>query len=172
MVKRKAVSVTGRFNNRLVNPFPDMVGDTYSYQTLLNKIEDIRNAANQKALSNYNSDVFKKPIIEVPDATFVYNTQIPRSIRKPIKGSLVPVKSYINKQQDFTNDMYDAYYKAVRPGAQSDADADRQARFLTQKAALETGYGTNMANTHNYGGHKTKDGWLSFKSMDESALHS
>ena len=172
MVKRKPISVTGRFNNRLVNPFPDMIGDTYSYQALLNKIEGIRNAAHQKALSNYNSDMFKNPIIEVPDAAFVSNPQIPKNIKvvkSPIKSSLVPVKSYINKQQDFTNDMYDAYYKAVRPGAQSDSDADRQARFLTQKAALETGYGTNTSNIHNYGGHKTKNGWLSFKSMDDFA---
>lgn len=67
----------------------------------------------------------------------------------------------------FVRDIYNSYYNAVRPGAASDADAKRQALYLTQKAAFETGYGQHLSNTHNYGGHRTSKGWMSFKSMDD-----
>ena len=69
----------------------------------------------------------------------------------------------------FVQDIYKSYYNAVRPNAASDADAQRQALYLTQKAAFETGYGQHLANTHNYGGHRTSKGWLPFKSMDDFA---
>lgn len=67
----------------------------------------------------------------------------------------------------FTKDIYNSYYRAVRPGAASDAEARQQAQYLTQKAVFETGWGEHVANTHNYGGHRTSKGWMSFKSMDD-----
>lgn len=89
-----------------------------------------------------------------------------------VKSSTVKTTSRMSKVrgstgEKFVKDIYNSYYRAVRPRAASDADARRQAAYLTQKAAYETGYGKSVANTNNYGGHRTGKGWLSFKSMDD-----
>ena len=141
-----------------------------SAEDILKQIRTNEETAAKEAYDRYNADYYNsliKPqptvvpeitIQETPTKEFALSGNAPKS--KGIK--------YNKKGSEFVNDIYDSYYRAVRPGAASDEDAARQAKFLTQKAAFETGYGSHIANTHNYGGHRTKDkGWLAFDSMDD-----
>ena len=160
MPRRKIIGLAGRVGT--IPTFPNNnLSNTVSQQSIIDAIQKIRIKAAQEALSKYNAADFQPIIIEQPNATYV------APIEQPVKGSTPKHTKYIGSQSKFANELYNSYYKAVRPGAASDVDADRQARFLTQKAAFETGYGSHLANTHNYGGHKTKKGWMSFNSIDD-----
>lgn len=146
-------------------------------QDIIDNIKSVQAEAANDAYKNYNASYYTSLINDIPTAGKVVSTQVPDATRveKPIiiptgKRTLslgkVNKKGYGN-QQEFTNSIYNSYYKAVRPRAKSDADAARQATLLTRKAVYETQYGKHLANTHNYGGHRTKNGWLAFNSMDD-----
>lgn len=160
MPKRKIVGLSERLSG-IPSLISNNLAKTVTQQGIIDAIQKVRIKAQQEALKNYNADDFQPVIVAKPDATYV------APIEKPVKGSTQTHGKYIGSQSKFTNELYDSYYKAVRPGATSDEDADRQARFLTQKAAFETGYGLHLANTHNYGGHRKNGKWLSFNSIDD-----
>lgn len=160
MPKRRIVGFSERLGG-IPSLISNNLSKTVTQQGIIDAIKNVRIKAQQEALKNYNADDFQPIIVAKPDATYV------APIEKPIKGSTQTHGKYIGSQSKFTNELYDSYYKAVRPGATSDKDADRQARFLTQKAAFETGYGSHLANTHNYGGHRKNGKWLSFNSIDD-----
>lgn len=159
MVKRR--SPIGINFNRVDLSTPSFIrNDLVPYETILNNIQRLKDKYNAEAYNNYNSSQYS-PIKVSTEEPEDFDIQV---VNKRNKNT-----SYkYNKSSDkFINDIYNSYYKSVRPGATSDEDAIRQATYLTQKAALETGYGTHIANTHNYGGHKNKLGWLAFNSMDD-----
>lgn len=79
-----------------------------------------------------------------------------------------PKKSYSNKRE-FVQQMHGSYYRTLRNRGMNDEDSNRIATYLTQKNALETGYGEHFVGRHNYGNHRTKKGWANFNSMDEFA---
>lgn len=160
MPKRRIVGLSERLGG-IPSLISNNLSKTVTQQGIIDAIKNIRIKAQQEALKNYNANDFQPVIVAKPDATYV------APIEKPIKGSTQTHGKYIGSQSKFTNELYDSYYKAVRPGATSDKAADRQARFLTQKAAFETGYGSHLANTHNYGGHRKNGKWLSFNSIDD-----
>ena len=159
MVKRR--SPIGINFNRVDLSTPSFIrNNLVPYETILNNIQRLKDKYNAEAYNNYNSSQYS-PIKVSTNGPEDFDIQV---VNKRNKNT-----SYkYNKSSDkFINDIYNSYYKSVRPGATSDEDAIRQATYLTQKAALETGYGAHIANTHNYGGHKNKLGWLAFNSMDD-----
>ena len=81
MSRRKPVNYFGRIDNRLINPYPDMMGRMATRQELINKIDAIRSAAIDDAFASYNAENFKKSIVEIPDATYVSSPQIPKNIK-------------------------------------------------------------------------------------------
>ena len=176
MVRRKAISLIKGMGNvhRRTLPIPSSgIPITSNLQeSLIDNINRFKEAAAQEALSKYNAEDFNSTIVIPNDATYVAHDIIPKQIALPtnkrvIKSAMQPVKNYTGNQRAFVNDIYNSYYRTLTKGGTSDSDAKRQAKFLAQKAAFETGYGSHMANTHNYGGHRTKDkGWLAFDSMD------
>lgn len=132
---------------------------------LLEQINNIYKKAQEEALSRYNAADFKAPVIETPALDLNTNYQFPVvTSSKPRKSTRT---KYDGSSSDFVNEIFNSYYNAVRPGAASDADAIRQAKFLAQKAAFETNRGKSVVNTHNYGGHRINGKWLSFNSMDD-----
>ena len=167
MVKRKNISISNSLGR--VNALPS-IGNTrlVSTDAILSMANKLSKQYGEEAYNSYNAGLFPEIKLDVPTIPSSYTTD-----NNVIKISTAPTKtkktssSYSGDRGKFVNDIYESYYKAVRPGASSDADADRKARFLTQKAAFETGWGKHIANTHNYGGHKGKNGWLSFNSMDD-----
>lgn len=160
MVKRKVKSIIGGVRQFLTPPTTSLYPNT-DINITQQDINKVYNQAYEAALKRYNASMFSAPKVNVPDNTYVAPIEI------PIETKPKQYKKHISDKSQFVNDLYNSYYNAVRPGAASDEDADRQARFLTQKAALETGYGSSVSNRHNYGGHKTKKGWLSFDSVDD-----
>ena len=176
MVRRKAISLIKGMGNvhRRTLPIPSSgIPITSNLQeSLIDNINRFKEAAAQEALSKYNAEDFNSTIVIPNDATYVAHDIIPKQIALPtnkrvIKSAMQPVKNCTGNQKEFVNDIYNSYYRTLTKGGTSDSDAKRQAKFLAQKAAFETGYGSHMANTHNYGGHRTKDkGWLAFDSMD------
>lgn len=167
MAKRKNISISNSLGR--VNALPS-IGNTrlVSTDAILSMANKLSKQYGEEAYNSYNASLFPEIKLDVPTIPSSYTPD-----NDVIKISTAPTKtkktssSYSGDRGKFVNDIYESYYKAVRPGAASDADADRQARFLTQKAAFETGWGKHIANTHNYGGHKGKNGWLSFNSMDD-----
>lgn len=129
---------------------------------IIDKALEQSDNATKTAFALYNASKY-------PSKQIMYNS-IPVNRGRNIttnKTKITP-SSYGKSGDAFVRDIYNSYYKALRAGAASDIDAKRQARFLAQKAAFETGYGKSIANTHNYGGHRTKEkGWLAFNSMDD-----
>ena len=174
MVKRRDPIKLGIINRGLnTSPINNSI---LSVNDILEPITRLSNSYAEDALSRYNADNYAI-IQKLPSESDLYSTQYPDAtyVHKPIietSNYRRPNLFKKNKRNytdgdSFINTIYDSYYKAVRPGATSDTDAARQAKFLAQKAAFETGYGSHLANTHNYGGHKTKDGWLAFNNMDD-----
>ena len=166
MAKRKPISIINSLGR--VNSLPSIVDNRLvSTDSILSAANKLRDRYSNDAYNNYNANLFpeiktniepiqfEQPTIEVQEKPLSYN--------KSKKTS----SSYKGSKNDFINNIYNSYYKAVKPGAASDADADRQARFLTQKAVFETGTGSHIVNTHNYGGHRINGKWLAFDSMDD-----
>lgn len=175
MPRRKPIGINligSRLNNYPTN------NNILNVRDILDPIMALRNRYAADALAVYNADNYASiqnlptegqlMSIQQPDALRVTKPVIDTSnYRKPtIKKTNNSSKDYTDGNS-FVNTIYDSYYRAVRPGAKSDADAARQAKFLTQKAAFETGYGGHLANTHNYGGHRINGKWLAFNSMDD-----
>lgn len=167
--RRRPISMLSRIGDmqRSISP---LLSSSVSQDDIINEINKLRETYNQEALSRYNAEQFNSAVIpsNYVQVTTSNNVLPIRSLMQRIRSLKQPVKSYANDQKGFVNDIYDSYYRTLTSGGTSDADARRQAKFLAQKAAYETGYGVHMANTHNYGGHRTKDkGWLAFNSMDD-----
>lgn len=155
-------------------------------ETILKPIREAEKANQAIAYDKYNADYYNsliQPLPSVmdltsrqyPDATYVSRPDVIglKQSRPTLGGKRKKTTpaSY-GDGHSFVNDIYSSYYRAVRPGAASDADAKRQARFLAQKAAYETGYGDSIYARHNYGGHEVSDGKggvkrLQFNSMDD-----
>ena len=127
MVKRNKIGLGERIRGLLSNT-PNDFGAVSLQQELIDRINQVKIDAEREALKKYDASKFKKPTVEVSDITYV------APIEKPIEGSTPKHTKYVGNQNKFVNEIYDSYYKAVRPKASSDADAKRQAKFLTQKA--------------------------------------
>ena len=173
MARRKPIGINNSFNGITRNSNVDRTISADSLVSIANKIS---NDISQSAYSKYNASLFPKVNIEtpiIPDSIPQQNinANVVNTVNesKPLSynPNRVQASFYKGKGSQFANDIYQSYYRAVRPGAASDADAARQAKYLTQKACFETAYGRHMANTHNYGGHRINGKWLSFNSMDD-----
>lgn len=155
-------------------------------ETILKPIREAEKANQAIAYDKYNADYYNSLIQPLPSVMDLTSRQYPDAtyVSKPDVIGLKQLRPTLGGKrkkttpasygdgQSFVNDIYSSYYRAVRPGAASDADAKRQARFLTQKAAYETGYGDTIYAQHNYGGHEVSDGKggvkrLQFNSMDD-----
>lgn len=166
MTKHKPVGGLGLLN-RLLGA-PDSSPTNSTKLDLVNRIKQLEQTAKMAAMANYSAERFAPVKWSEMPTEFIptYDVTANREVNNTRASTSKPT-SYNGNQAAFVNDIYNSYYKAVRPGAKSDEDARRQATYLTQKAAFETGYGRSIANTHNYGGHKTSKGWMSFNSMDD-----
>lgn len=162
MVRRKPIGIS----SRLGSSNSSLLNSIIKYEDIIEQANALRDTQAEQAYAAYNADMYPNMINVQPTVVepIIYPTQ-----EVALSGNASKSKKikYDGNKNKFVNDIYDSYYRAVRPGAASDEDAARQAKFLTQKAAFETGYGRSIANTHNYGGHRNKSGWLAFSSMDD-----
>lgn len=155
-------------------------------ETILKPIREAEKANQAIAYDKYNADYYNSLIQQLPSVMDLTSRQYPDAtyVSRPDVIGLKQSRPTLGGKRkkttpasygdghSFVNDIYSSYYRAVRPGAASDADAKRQARFLAQKAAYETGYGDSIYARHNYGGHEVPDGKggvrrLAFNSMDD-----
>lgn len=162
MVRRKPIGIS----SRLGSSNSSILNNIIKYEDIIEQANALRDTQAEQAYAAYNAGMYPNMINVQPTVVepIIYPTQ-----EVALSGNASKSKKikYDGNKNKFVNDIYDSYYRAVRPGAASDEDAARQAKFLTQKAAFETGYGRSIANTHNYGGHRNKSGWLAFSSMDD-----